>query len=155
MTVESKFLKEIKKGGDPRDVHFNILQGYPHRLAKNQVFKPLSETDYQPLYKQVKLTIFYLINVLTHTSMGPTNYLLPCRTKTRGARPAFSDAERMKRLRAEATNISLSKEVKFQKHSQASSRKGKSSAKRDHESSGGYSNIITIMVQETIMPVLH
>ena len=51
--VEQLFLKKMKHGfgEDPELVHLNILDGYPSRLAKNEYFRPLHETGYQPNYK--------------------------------------------------------------------------------------------------------
>ena len=51
--VEKMFFKKMKDGcGEcPESVHLNILEGYPSRLAKNEFFKPLNETGFQPNYK--------------------------------------------------------------------------------------------------------
>ena len=51
--VEKLFLKKMRDGcgEDPQSVHLDILDGYPSRLAKNDYFRPLNETGFEPNYK--------------------------------------------------------------------------------------------------------
>ena len=51
--VESEFVNKMKEGfgEDPEAIHLEVLNKYPSRLAKNDYFKPLAETDYKPSYK--------------------------------------------------------------------------------------------------------
>ena len=51
--IEKLFLKKMKEdvGENPEEVLLEILDRYPNRLAKNEYFRPLKETNYKPNYK--------------------------------------------------------------------------------------------------------
>ena len=46
--VEDEYKKMVAKRDNPEVCHELIIGKYPHRLAINDVFKPLAETDFRP-----------------------------------------------------------------------------------------------------------
>ena len=49
--VEDEYKEMAKKGRSPESCHQTVLEKYPYRLAINEKFKELADTDFKPEHR--------------------------------------------------------------------------------------------------------